>query len=213
VLPLLVERRLLPAESERELATAYEFLRRLEHRLQYVADAQTHMLPTGDDERQAIATSMGFADWPAFCSRARRAPRASSPATSSRCSPNPRKGARAGRNLVRAATAATTARSAFRHSASASRKAMLERVQGFRQSAKYQQLPAQQPRASRRLGAAPDRSRRGDDDARRDLAARPRLSRHDQPARRLSRTAAAVSAGAEEARRDHRQLGPGQPIT
>ena len=52
VLPLLVARRLLPADSERELVEAYEFLRRLEHRLQYVNDAQTHMLPTRDDERQ-----------------------------------------------------------------------------------------------------------------------------------------------------------------
>ncbi|MDA0190983.1 MAG: bifunctional [glutamate--ammonia ligase]-adenylyl-L-tyrosine phosphorylase/[glutamate--ammonia-ligase] adenylyltransferase, partial [Proteobacteria bacterium] len=64
VLALLVERRLLPAESERELREAYIFLRRLEHRLQYVNDAQTHMLPTGDAERAQIAASMGFTDWP-----------------------------------------------------------------------------------------------------------------------------------------------------
>ena len=63
VLKLLVDRQLLPAETEVELREAYVFLRRLEHRLQYVADAQTHMLPEGEAERAVIATSMGFATW------------------------------------------------------------------------------------------------------------------------------------------------------
>jgi glutamate-ammonia-ligase adenylyltransferase len=63
VLALLVNRRLLPAESEYELASAYQFLRRLEHRLQYVNDAQTHMLPSDAEERIQIAAAMGFADW------------------------------------------------------------------------------------------------------------------------------------------------------
>jgi glutamate-ammonia-ligase adenylyltransferase len=66
VLALLVERRLLPAESAHELTTAYDFLRRLEHRLQYVGDAQTHRLPSGDEERRQIARSMAHADWPDF---------------------------------------------------------------------------------------------------------------------------------------------------
>ena len=66
VLALLVERQLLPADSERELREAYIFLRRLEHRLQYVDDAQTHMLPVDPAERQKIARSMDFADWPAL---------------------------------------------------------------------------------------------------------------------------------------------------
>lgn len=64
VLPLLVARRLLQPEGERELTEAYEFLRRLEHRLQYVNDAQTHMLPGNDAERAQIARSMGYAGWP-----------------------------------------------------------------------------------------------------------------------------------------------------
>ena len=64
VLPLLVSRRLLPAESEKELFDAYEFLRRLEHRLQYVNDAQTHRLPTQAAEREQIAASMAYATWP-----------------------------------------------------------------------------------------------------------------------------------------------------
>ncbi|MFC5302426.1 bifunctional [glutamate--ammonia ligase]-adenylyl-L-tyrosine phosphorylase/[glutamate--ammonia-ligase] adenylyltransferase [Azospira restricta] len=66
VLKLLAERRLLPEEARAELAAAYDFLRRLEHRLQYVDDAQTHMLPTAADARAQIAASLGFADWPAL---------------------------------------------------------------------------------------------------------------------------------------------------
>jgi glutamate-ammonia-ligase adenylyltransferase len=66
VLALLASRRLLPEESVRELTEAYEFLRRLEHRLQYVNDAQTHMLPTGDAERLQIAISMGHSNWAAL---------------------------------------------------------------------------------------------------------------------------------------------------
>jgi glutamate-ammonia-ligase adenylyltransferase len=66
VLRLLVDRKLLPAETEQELREAYIFLRRLEHRLQYVEDKQTHMLPVDAENRQNIAISMGFADWPAM---------------------------------------------------------------------------------------------------------------------------------------------------
>ncbi|PKO34715.1 MAG: bifunctional [glutamate--ammonia ligase]-adenylyl-L-tyrosine phosphorylase/[glutamate--ammonia-ligase] adenylyltransferase [Betaproteobacteria bacterium HGW-Betaproteobacteria-7] len=66
VLKLLVERQLLPAESEAELRAAYVFLRRLEHRLQYVDDKQTHMLPEEAEARAVIAQSMDFPDWPAL---------------------------------------------------------------------------------------------------------------------------------------------------
>ena len=66
VLKLLVDRKLIPAETEQELREAYVFLRRLEHRLQYVEDKQTHMLPIDADNRQTIAVSMEFPDWPAM---------------------------------------------------------------------------------------------------------------------------------------------------
>src|SRR5262245_2827616 len=65
----LTERGTLPQEAARELAEAYLFLRKLEHRLQYVDDAQTHMLPSEEAEQQRIATMMGFAAWPAFSAR------------------------------------------------------------------------------------------------------------------------------------------------
>uniref|UniRef100_Q47AS1 Bifunctional glutamine synthetase adenylyltransferase/adenylyl-removing enzyme n=1 Tax=Dechloromonas aromatica (strain RCB) TaxID=159087 RepID=Q47AS1_DECAR len=63
VLALLVDRKLIPAETEQELREAYVFLRRLEHRLQYVEDKQTHMLPLEDSEKAKIARSMDFPDW------------------------------------------------------------------------------------------------------------------------------------------------------
>ena len=66
VLKLLAERKLIPAETERELREAYVFLRRVEHRLQYVEDKQTHTLPEEDDARASLARSMDFADWPAL---------------------------------------------------------------------------------------------------------------------------------------------------
>ncbi|MEN3373198.1 bifunctional [glutamate--ammonia ligase]-adenylyl-L-tyrosine phosphorylase/[glutamate--ammonia-ligase] adenylyltransferase [Dechloromonas sp. ZS-1] len=66
VLALLVERQLIPAETEQELREAYVFLRRLEHRLQFADDKQTHMLPVDAAEQARIARSMDFPDWPAM---------------------------------------------------------------------------------------------------------------------------------------------------
>ncbi|MCB1960327.1 MAG: bifunctional [glutamate--ammonia ligase]-adenylyl-L-tyrosine phosphorylase/[glutamate--ammonia-ligase] adenylyltransferase [Rhodocyclaceae bacterium] len=48
------------------LQSAYDFLRRLEHRLQYLDDAQTHELPTQPADQQLVAQSMGFDDYPAL---------------------------------------------------------------------------------------------------------------------------------------------------
>jgi len=61
-LGLLAERELLPPETARRLLQAYTFLRNLEHRVQYLEDAQTHTLPVGEDDRLAVARMMGFAD-------------------------------------------------------------------------------------------------------------------------------------------------------
>lgn len=66
VLRILAERRLLPEEAVRELSLAYDFLRRLEHRLQYLDDQQTQMLPRSDEDRLIAATTMGYPDWTTF---------------------------------------------------------------------------------------------------------------------------------------------------
>ena len=66
VLALLPERGILSAQAVAELSSAYVFLRRLEHRLQYLDDAQTHDLPEKDADRALIAEAMGFADYAAL---------------------------------------------------------------------------------------------------------------------------------------------------
>jgi len=66
VLEALGARGILPQVAVGELSEAYEFLRRVEHRLQWLDDAQTHALPTGEEDRQLVAESMGCADWPRF---------------------------------------------------------------------------------------------------------------------------------------------------
>jgi glutamate-ammonia-ligase adenylyltransferase len=69
VLERLAERNLLPAQAARELAEAYLFLRRLEHRLQYLDDRQTHRLPVDADDRARVAAMSGAPDWAALAAR------------------------------------------------------------------------------------------------------------------------------------------------
>jgi glutamate-ammonia-ligase adenylyltransferase len=52
---------LMKPESAKRLAEAYVFLRRVEHRIQFLDDQQTHVLPTSDGDLGWIARSMGFA--------------------------------------------------------------------------------------------------------------------------------------------------------
>jgi glutamate-ammonia-ligase adenylyltransferase len=61
-LRLLGERELMPPDAVEGLLAAYTFLRNLEHRLQYIDDAQTHTVPAGDPERAALADMMGLPD-------------------------------------------------------------------------------------------------------------------------------------------------------
>lgn len=57
---------LMPAETAEQLAQAYVFLRNVEHRIQYLDDQQTHVLPTRDDDLEWIASTMGFSDASGF---------------------------------------------------------------------------------------------------------------------------------------------------
>jgi glutamate-ammonia-ligase adenylyltransferase len=61
-LQLLAEKNLLPSEACARLLDCYTFLRNLEHRLQYLDDAQTHTLPAGEADRQVLAQMMGLPD-------------------------------------------------------------------------------------------------------------------------------------------------------
>lgn len=51
---------LMPQETAHGLAEAYTFLRRVEHRIQYLDDQQTHVLPTRDDDLAWIARTLGL---------------------------------------------------------------------------------------------------------------------------------------------------------
>ncbi|MBU4611256.1 bifunctional [glutamate--ammonia ligase]-adenylyl-L-tyrosine phosphorylase/[glutamate--ammonia-ligase] adenylyltransferase [Achromobacter sp. GG226] len=57
---------LIDSASATQLESAYRFLRRLEHMLQYRDDQQTHILPTQPELREALARAMGFADRASF---------------------------------------------------------------------------------------------------------------------------------------------------
>ena len=61
-LRLLAERELLPPDTVAQLLQAYTFLRNLEHRLQYLEDAQTHTLPASQSDRLLVARMMGLPD-------------------------------------------------------------------------------------------------------------------------------------------------------
>ena len=59
VLQVLQDKELLSPATVDALSDAYVFLRNLEHRLQYVEDAQAHSLPTTAEAQSRIALAMG----------------------------------------------------------------------------------------------------------------------------------------------------------
>ncbi|MDR2991948.1 MAG: bifunctional [glutamate--ammonia ligase]-adenylyl-L-tyrosine phosphorylase/[glutamate--ammonia-ligase] adenylyltransferase [Burkholderiaceae bacterium] len=65
-LPRLVAAGLMSPETGQALARAYIFLRRVEHRIQYLDDQQTHVLPADDADLDWLAAAMGFASSSAF---------------------------------------------------------------------------------------------------------------------------------------------------
>lgn len=62
-LHLLAERELLAPKVVVQLLASYTFLRNLEHRLQYLDDAQTHTLPANAPDCELVARMMGLADY------------------------------------------------------------------------------------------------------------------------------------------------------
>lgn len=65
-LDALVEDRWIASHVRDQLADAYDFLRRVEHRIQMVADAQTHTLPEGREGLSQFARFMGYPDRDSF---------------------------------------------------------------------------------------------------------------------------------------------------
>jgi [glutamine synthetase] adenylyltransferase / [glutamine synthetase]-adenylyl-L-tyrosine phosphorylase len=66
VLSLLGQRNLLPDDAVKELGAAYVFLRNVEHRLQYLDDAQRHDLPQDTEDQGRLARMSGFSNWETF---------------------------------------------------------------------------------------------------------------------------------------------------
>ncbi|MDZ7890784.1 MAG: bifunctional [glutamate--ammonia ligase]-adenylyl-L-tyrosine phosphorylase/[glutamate--ammonia-ligase] adenylyltransferase [Rhodoferax sp.] len=58
----LVRAGLMPPTSATALAEAYVFLRKVEHRIQYLDDQQTHVLPTNEEDLCWIALTLGLRD-------------------------------------------------------------------------------------------------------------------------------------------------------
>ncbi|HEU4601139.1 MAG TPA: bifunctional [glutamate--ammonia ligase]-adenylyl-L-tyrosine phosphorylase/[glutamate--ammonia-ligase] adenylyltransferase [Steroidobacteraceae bacterium] len=63
VLPLLIGERLLRRETVAELGEAYDFLRRVENRLQEWKEEQTHLLPEDAVGKERLALSMQMSSW------------------------------------------------------------------------------------------------------------------------------------------------------
>ena len=68
-LRVLGEKALISPKTVARLLDSYNFLRNLEHRLQYLDDAQTHTLPAGAADRAAVASMMGLPDTEALLTR------------------------------------------------------------------------------------------------------------------------------------------------
>jgi [glutamine synthetase] adenylyltransferase / [glutamine synthetase]-adenylyl-L-tyrosine phosphorylase len=62
----LADLKLISPESAQALRESYIFLRNLEHRLQYMDDAQTQTLPASSEDQTRLANAMGFANYREF---------------------------------------------------------------------------------------------------------------------------------------------------
>ncbi|GAB3753242.1 bifunctional [glutamate--ammonia ligase]-adenylyl-L-tyrosine phosphorylase/[glutamate--ammonia-ligase] adenylyltransferase [Lysobacter olei] len=65
-LQALVAAHQVTPEAAQALVQAHRYLRRLENRLQMLRDAQTHALPTSPEDRERIASGLGYPGWDAL---------------------------------------------------------------------------------------------------------------------------------------------------
>ena len=63
---------LMPPATAQALAQAYVFLRRVEHRIQYLDDQQTHALPSDERDLVWLSQTLGFAEVDAFWAELRQ---------------------------------------------------------------------------------------------------------------------------------------------
>lgn len=62
----LQHEQLISEPVRQQLEQAYIFLRRVENRVQMIADAQTHQLPEDDESRENFAAALGYTNWMNF---------------------------------------------------------------------------------------------------------------------------------------------------
>jgi len=133
----------LTADDVEGLTSAYVFLRRLEHRLQYLDDAQTHMLPESQQDRALLAESMGYADWDTLYDvlNGHRA-LVSHHFQAVFSDPTERDGAQGLAAIWQGTVSADDAASQLTELGYHDVAHILERIQRLTQAARYQQLPA-----------------------------------------------------------------------
>ena len=178
-LAVLSQKSLLPESAARELTDAYVFLRNLEHRLQYLDDAQRHDLPEDSEDRARVAAMCGFSSWSDFYEKL-QAVRAAGVAPL-------RGGLRRARGAARALARPPARRRAAREPA-------------LRRAARGVAPPARAADAGARARGASD-ARPG-----RDARPRRRPGRGDREPRRLPRAARRASRGARARRAHDRRL-------
>jgi len=138
VLELLARRGTLDAKVVRELSSAYGFLRRLEHRLQYLDDAQTHSMPELPEDQALVARAMGYSSHEALAAELDdHRGNVSRHFEAVFADPNPAKQALEGAWHANENQAASLAKIGYRDAAAAAR-----RLAGVHQSGRYQQLTA-----------------------------------------------------------------------
>lgn len=72
VLPLLEEKELLSRDEVAALLDSYDFLRRLENRLQMYDDRQTQVLPDDPRRQASLAVAMDYPDWDSLYAASRQ---------------------------------------------------------------------------------------------------------------------------------------------
>ncbi len=148
VLQLLREKRQLSDKAAAELADAYCFLRNLEHRLQYLDDQQTQTLPESPADQALIATTMGFPGYDDFL-RQLDGHRRNVTGHFEQIFATPRQSQKLDalawlwqeQEQAREGTGAEAAAAQLVAMGFSSPERILERLQAFRVSARYRQLP------------------------------------------------------------------------
>ncbi|MEO6022527.1 MAG: bifunctional [glutamate--ammonia ligase]-adenylyl-L-tyrosine phosphorylase/[glutamate--ammonia-ligase] adenylyltransferase [Burkholderiales bacterium] len=137
----LAHLKLIAKDVQTELTENYIFLRNLEHRLQYLDDAQTQTLPTNADDQLRIARAMGYEGYAAFLNvlNRRRASVNQQFSAVFAADAGEQNGTTA--SLWLGNMSAEDARQQFAQLGFGNPESIVDRLGAIRRSARYQQLP------------------------------------------------------------------------